>query len=338
MDILIKSFNRAYYLDRCLYSIVEHVKNLDGKIIILDDGTPKVYLDKIILKYPNIYIEKSDFYQNKQEHSLNEKQLKEHKIPIDLWIKSANIASENFLLIEDDSWFIDTVDFKELNQEIVDNNVVLTKLYWIGNSKINTNKESILKKNIVIIKPKLYTIIPSLYYFIFYKFNRFKIRKLLQFFKINTDDKRLAYYAIYATAGVIFNKNYFNKLWINHKNKVDENLQIYNAVKDYFKYKNKNKFAHYKKEVLRTGFISSATNQFKESFKGNIDMFVFNKILNDAWFKNEFDTISSLPYDINTEDVIAVLNCNKKCSSQDWMSWNDDFKNQYKSIGCLIDY
>lgn len=335
MDILVKSFNRAYYLDRCLFSIVKHVKNFDGKIVVLDDGTPKIFLDRILSKYPNIYIEKSDFYQEKQKYATDEKHLIEHKIPIDLWVKAAKVASEKFLLIEDDTWFIEDVDFKELNQEIVENNVVLTKLYWVGNSKINKNKEAILKKNIVIITPSLYTIIPAFYYFIFYKFNRFKIRKLLRFFKINTDEKRLAYYAIYATAGVVFDKKYFINLWKNHQNKVDEDLQIYNAVKEYFKHKNK--FAHYKKEVLRTGFISSATNQYKENYKGNVDMFIFNKLLNDAWLNNELDSISSLPKDISNDDVIAVLQKNDKFSTQDWIFWVDDFKNQYKSIGCLID-
>lgn len=339
MDILIKSFNRAYYLDRCLYSIEKHVNNFDGKIIVLDDGTPKIFLDKILLKYPNIYLEKSNFYQEKQKYALEEKQLKEHKIPIDLWIKSASEASENFLLIEDDTWFIEDVDFKELSKEIIENNVVLTKLYWIGNPKINNSKESILKKNIVVIKPNLYCTIPAFYYFIFYKFNRFKIRKLLRFFKINTDDKRLAYYTIYATAGVIFNKNYFNKLWKNHQSNVDENLQVYNAVKDYFKQKNNNKFAHYKQEILRTGFISSATNQFKENYKGNVDMFIFNKLLNNAWLNSEFDTISSLPNDINHQEVITVIenNIKKNISVQNWISWVEDFKNQYRSNGCIVD-
>ena len=40
MQILIKSFNRAFYLDRCLQTIENFV---DGKytVKILDDGTPE---------------------------------------------------------------------------------------------------------------------------------------------------------------------------------------------------------------------------------------------------------------------------------------------------------
>jgi len=43
--IIIKSFNRPYYLDRCLQSIYKFVKG-NFKIIVLDDGTPGKYLNK----------------------------------------------------------------------------------------------------------------------------------------------------------------------------------------------------------------------------------------------------------------------------------------------------
>ena len=74
----------------------------------------------------------------------------------------------------------------------------------------------------------------------------------------------------------IFNRDYFVSLWNNHENNIDEGLQIYNALK--FLRKNKNQFARYNNQVLRTGFMSSATSQYKERFGENVDMFVFNKI------------------------------------------------------------
>ena len=58
MDILIKSFDRPYYLDRCLKSIEMFVQG-DYSIKILDDGTPPAYLEKILLKYPLVQIERS---------------------------------------------------------------------------------------------------------------------------------------------------------------------------------------------------------------------------------------------------------------------------------------
>lgn len=339
MDILIKSYNRPYYLERCLFSIDMHVIIGNGKIIVLDDGTPQIYLDKIAEQYPNIIIKKSEFYEEKVRYTSEGKRPEKYSIPINLWVDSAKNASENFILIEDDTWFIDAINLDEVDTEIAQNNVVLTKLYWIGNSIINQNKKETLLKNIVLLKPKLFTTIPALYYFIFYKFDRFKFRKILRFFKINTDEKELAYRTIYAVAGMIFNKNYFTKLWDNHQNNVDESLQVYNAVKVLNKEKDTIKFARYQHEILRTGFISAATNQHKESYVGNVDMFAFNKLINEAWLNNQLDVVSSLPNDINTQEIIKILDndSGKTISSKDWTSWVASFKEYYLKIGCIID-
>jgi hypothetical protein len=339
MDILIKSFNRPYYLDRCLFSIDKHVKRGIGKIVILDDGTPQVYLDRILLKYPKVIIQKSDLYDFKQEFTLNGLRPNNYIIPIDLWVKAAGEASENFILIEDDIWFVEDIDLDSIDTEIIQNSIVLAKLHWIGNPIINQSKETVFKRNFVLLKPKLFTINPLLYYIIFYKFDRFKIRKTLRFLKINTDERQLAYRTIYAVAGMIFNKHYFVKLWENHRNTVDEGLQIYNAIKIYNKQRDKNKFAHYKEEILKTGFMSSATNQNKERYDGNVDMFVFNKIMNEAWLNNQFEVINSLPKDIDMEEIISILdnNAKQKILSKDWLVWVESFKQQYRKIGCKID-
>jgi hypothetical protein len=338
MDILIKSFNRAYYLDRCLHSIKKHVKNFNGKIFILDDGTPQLFLDKIVSKYPDVILIKSEFYEQKQLLTKEGVKPKEYLIPIDLWVEAAKNASEYFILLEDDIWFTDDIDINDVENELHVNNVILTKLHWIGNAKINLSEKSILKRNLVLIEPKLFTRIPFVYYCIFI-FNKFKSRRIFQRLNIHTLDRRLAYYTIYAVAGVIFKRDYFNKLWVNHTNVINEGLQTYNALKIFFKERNKNKYAHYRKEILKTGFMSSATNQNKEHYTGNIDMFVFNKLLNDAWFNNTFDTIKSLPKDISQDDIISVIDNDneQKISKEDWLKWSNNFKQQYIDIGCLID-
>ncbi|WP_338408956.1 hypothetical protein [uncultured Flavobacterium sp.] len=339
MDILIKSFNRAYYLDRCLYSIIKYVKNFNGKIIVLDDGTPQIFLKKIKEKYPNIIIEKSEFYEKKQ--ALTSKGFKpiSYEIPIKLWVDAAKKASDYFILIEDDTWFIEDIDIEDVEKELIENNVALSKLYWIGNPKINLSKKAVSKRNLVLISPKLFTKIPVLYNFIFYKFTKFKIRRILQILRINTFDRQLAYYTIYAVAGVIFKRDYFIKLWKNHQNSIDENLQKYNAVKIFFKRKEKYTYAHHKKEILKTGFISSATNQYKEHYKGNVDMFIFNKILNQAWLEGSFNTIKSLPNDLDSKDIFEALEADKYKTIlyKNWLSWSNNFKKQYLDKGCVID-
>lgn len=340
MDILIKSYNRPYYLDRCLFSIEKYVQNNTGDIVVLDDGTPQVYLDKIQEKYPFVIIKKSEFYNEKIQYTASGKRPEIYKIPIEFWLKSASDASDNFILIEDDTWFVSAINLNAIAEEITLNNVAMTKLYWIGNPIINQNKQEVNLENIVLLKPRLLTTFPAIYNFVFYKFDKFKIRKTLRLLKIHTQKKHLAYYTIYAVAGMIFNKNYFLSLWNNHQNKIDEGLQLYNAVKTFKNSKETLKYARLKNEILKTGFISSATNEHKENFSGNVDMFYFNKILNDAWLSNSFDSIHSLPNDIKEEDVIDVLNASKQNTSliQNWINWRNYFKQKYIAIGCEIDY
>ncbi|WP_162127630.1 hypothetical protein [Flavobacterium phycosphaerae] len=339
MDILIKSFNRPYYLDRCLYSIDKHVKLGGGKIILLDDGTPQIYLDKLKAKYPHIIIEKSELYEKKQQATGLGKSPDDYSIPIDFWVASAQKASPNFMLIEDDIWFVEDIDLESVNQEVTDANIALLKLFWVGNPLVVQSKSTTEKKDIVLLEPKLFTIIPALYYFIFYKFDRFKIRKTLRLLKINTDERHLAYYTLYGVAGAIFNKDYFIQLWQNHKNYIDEGLQIYNAVKFYAKQGHDKKYARYKKEILKTGFVSSATNQYKEDFGENVDMFMFNKMMNEAWLQDKLDVISSLPNDIDEQIITTVLDgdAGKRIVSKDWKKWMQSFKNQYIAMGCKID-
>ena len=64
ITIIIKSFNRPYYLDRCLNSIYKNV-NCKFEIKVLDDGTPEKYLEKIFDKYKDIKIIKSTQYNDK---------------------------------------------------------------------------------------------------------------------------------------------------------------------------------------------------------------------------------------------------------------------------------
>ena len=336
MDIVIKSFNRPYYLERCLYSIHQYVKNFEGTIYILDDGTPEKYLNRITEKYPNIILKKSKFYPKKVSDIEKGIQPKSYKIPIDLWSDIVTEVSDYFILIEDDTWFIDAIDVLEIASEMRQNNTQITKLFWLGNEDLKQNKGIQKTTNLELLKPDLFTKNPFFYNLIFRK-NYFKIhRRILAKLKIYTFKRHMAYYTIYAVAGTVLNKSFYATLWNNHQNTVEEPLQILNALKFYKKNK-KSTFANYKKEVLKTGFISSATNQYKEHYEGNISMFQFNKIVNEVWYNNKLNVIEDLPSDISTERIQKILDLDGSMDSKDWIFWSNCFKNQYKSIGSKID-
>ena len=337
MDILIKSFNRPYYLDRCIQSIIKFVVNSNYKIIILDDGTPQKFLDKLLDKYPDILIVKSDLYDYKSNYCDLGKKPEIMTIPIDFWIKGAKNASEYFILLEDDFWVNKEVDFSEMIRDAKQDKVVFLKLFWIGNPKLIQKKSEIKKSDYTLFEPNLYTRFPFLFYFIFYKFDRFKIRKTLKLLKIYTFNRYLSYYSIYSVAGVLFEKNYFLALWKNHKNSIDENLQLYNALK--YKYKNKVVYAHSNEEIVTQGILSAATNQFKEFDGISSDMFLLNKVLNEAWFKGDFDSMVNFPKDLSM-DLIEKIIINESIfnlNPEDWKKWVFHCKNQYQEFGCIVD-
>ena len=163
MDILIKSFNRPYYLERCLYSIEKHIKGCSS-IFILDDGTPDKYLNKILDDYPNVKILKSNFYEIKS-NSVGE--LQEFKIPIDFWIQSVQIASDYFLLLEDDFWVVENLDLSHVNFELKEKQIVFLKLIWLGNPKLTTTRIREKLEEFNIVSPKLLTTNPFLFKLVF---------------------------------------------------------------------------------------------------------------------------------------------------------------------------
>ncbi|RZM21994.1 MAG: hypothetical protein EOO88_30815 [Pedobacter sp.] len=116
-DIFIKSFNRAFYLDRCIASIY---KNITGNftIKILDDGTPKKYLDKIQAKYPEVEISLSNSYEEKTmaiaENLISGKPINGFDIPTKFWYNNVEKASKYVIVTEDDVWFTQAVNVDQL--------------------------------------------------------------------------------------------------------------------------------------------------------------------------------------------------------------------------------
>ena len=339
MDLLIKSFNRPYYLDRCLKSIYLNVKDNDFNIIVLDDGTPQKYLDKLVEKHPEIKILKSDLYTEKSNAIANGDSNVNAKIPIDLWISAAENASNYFLIIEDDFWFTKPFHLKKIRLNLESDKIKMLKLCWLGNPKLLPKKSDKCNNEYSKFTPNLYTTNPVLFNFIF-RFDRFKIRKILTILRIYSFERLLEYYTIYSTSGSIFNKKYFLKLWLNHNNNnVNELLQLTNAVKFINSKKKIQSFGFTNSELMKTGFLSSASNQNKKYNNVNFDLFTFNKIINEAWFNDVFDPMENYPNDLNPtkiEELLVEAN-QTNATSLEWKKWVSEFKNQYLSFGCTVD-
>jgi glycosyltransferase involved in cell wall biosynthesis len=225
-DILIKSFNRPYYLDRCLQSIYLNVKG-NFTITIMDDGTPEQYLTKILKTYPQIKIIRSVNYSYKSNlvQNLNAKPNKnQEKIPVDLWVNCVKQSSNIFLLLEEDSWFTKSIDLHEVRDRISQHKLDIIKLGWNNNPQVVQGEKISLSSTLEEIKPHL-PLINQRVLSLLLK-NTFKLRSILLKTKILPAKFFLPYYSLYTVTSAFFNKAYWLHLWSTSQQHVDEMVQL----------------------------------------------------------------------------------------------------------------
>ena len=338
MKIFVKSFNRPYYLERCIQSILLNVTDDDLSIVILDDGTSPKYLSKIKDKYPDITIKLSPFYNEKvtkiEKFILEGVEINKMEIPTQFWLSNIMDCSEKyFLLLEDDFWITERINLNETIKLMDLKDLCLLKLFNFGNSKLISGRQLKLSDQINEIIPKL----PVNNEFFFKKFilgNTFKIWSILN--KINIYNKNVvSYYTIYNVAGAIFSKEYYAYLWEGFSGVVDEDQQLLKALQ--FFNKNKQvKYGIFDKDVVNTSFSSSATNIFSDI---DLNPFIYNNILNESWFNNQLDSMSGYPKDFKSKDIVSILSDkNEKLASvPEWRKWVERFQTQYREIGFKFD-
>lgn len=335
MDILIKSFNRAFYLDRCIASIFKHVSG-NFKIKILDDGTPEKYLNKIREKYPDVEIYLSDQYQKKiraiDENLSSGKSINGFEIPTKFWYENVQNSSDYIIVTEDDVWFTNPVHVDELQIHAQKHDIHLIKLGWLGNESerkdlilntISEQLEAAQPKDLQLFNKKLMTA---------FFYNQFKFFSIL--YKLGKVDNYTTrkYWALNSILMGFYKKNYWLEIWKGMNGTVDEKKQLINASVFYKKnIHNPNFISRLKKEAMKTTFQSSATNSYHE-YGFDFDVNLFNHIINEAWLKGEFDSMQNFPKDFSTDYFKSFVS--DKINTSEFEKWVARFRNQYEALGC----
>jgi len=328
MDIYIKSFNRAYLLHRTIASIYHYLNDFDGRIIVLDDGTPKKYLDKIVELFPDIQIIKSPYYEQKSKDiSLNK--VPKKVIPADFWRDEVLKGSEYFILLEDDMWFTQPINYKDFTKEVYDLKMDMIKFLWLKNKKLISDNIIQKTEHFNIVKPKVLTKNPFLFDAIF-RTNKFKLGSLaIKLF--NHKLEFLKYYQLYVVAGGVFSQKYYKTCWNSSQDNVDESKQISQLLNDSV-YMN---IGNSKVEFLRATYKFTASNIEKDKFGDELNVYYFNKVLSEAWFNDESYEILDFQNNISDEWIKSC--CVKGCIKFEiWEKWYNDFKKSYELIGCTI--
>ena len=338
--IIIKSFNRPYYLDRCLDSLYRNVIG-NFQIKVLDDGTPINYLNQIEAKFPNIKIVRSKQYSEKvqaiDDNISKGKKIDGFTIPTDLWFDEVKSSSEYVLVIEDDVWFIDRIDIDNLVSEMKSFSIPLLKLGWLGNytddkycsiGKLSNQIESVLPK-------KLFT--SNKFVMDLFMYNKYKFFTILYKLGLVDNTTKHKYWTINSILMGLYQKDYWLAIWEDAKGKVDEKQQLRNAAAWY----NKNRkaiFGRTNQEILKTTFKSSATGSYHE-YGDHFDVNRMNYILNEAWLKNEFNSKENYPKDFSDDYIKTFLDKANHPDAQyaQWFKWAEKFRQQYRNLGAEVD-
>lgn len=336
-DIFIKSFNRPFYLDRCIDSIEKYVSGT-FRIKVLDDGTPEKYLNKIRKKYPNIEILLSDNYAKKiiaiEENLKSGKAVNGFEIPTRFWYNNVEKASEYVIVTEDDVWFTHPVNVDGLCKEANDFSINLIKLGWLGNeSERDDLIINSISDNLESAQPKPLPYFPRTLMEAFF-YNRYKFFTIL--YKIGKVDNytQRKYWALNSILMGFFDKKYWLQIWSGMDGKVDEKRQLINASLYYKRHQtNQNFIAKLKTESMKTTFQSSATNSYHE-YGFDFDTNLFNHLINEAWLSGNFDSLQNFPKDFSMDYFKSYVS--EKIDVNEFEKWVNQFKNQYKELGADV--
>lgn len=339
MDIFIKSFNRPYYLDRCLQSIYLFVKG-EYKIVVLDDGTPEKYLIKIKEKYPDVEIRLSEQYTSKVKaiaENLNSgKEINGFQIPIPLWKDAVKNGSDYMIMTEDDVWFTHEIDVDNLVMYMIEFKMVFIKLGWISKSIIRS-KQIQLNHELIALEPKIFTA-PRWFMKDFFFRNKWKVFSLMYKLGIVNNHTKTEYWCMNALLMGMFRKDYWLSIWDTLDTKVDEKEQLINATDWYRKNKQKHLFGKLNYDMMKTTFVSSATNSYHK-YGNDFDVNRFNFIMNEEWFEGKLDSMGNFPKDISEDIFLNILNekDEPKAQAKHWKNWAEKFKNQYRRQQVNVD-
>ncbi|MBF9143433.1 glycosyltransferase family 2 protein [Hymenobacter properus] len=337
VTILVKSFNRPYYLDRCLRSIQECLRG-EYEVVVLDDGTPPAYLDEIRRRYPAVRIELSEAYEAKvaqiEAHAAGGPAFSLRNIPTKLWRKGVEQASAVVCMLEDDIWVTRPFDLDAATAYMRERQIVLTKMYWGGDPSSFEGKLAEAGPDLREYRPALpkgpewFTRLVLL--------NQFKAHSILHRLRLVPEGiyYQLPFYGLYSVASALFDREFWLHLWPATQQRADEVHQLARALN--WTKRRPSRFAKTEQEITQTSFITSATNGFPGV---EFDVFAFNHYLNQAWLRGEFDAMQAYPRDFTPEYLGPVLDraADPRCTFANWLRWIEHFKQVYASMGVVVE-
>jgi len=282
MNIYIKTFNRPFYLERCIKSVLFNVSNYD-EIIILDDGTQKEYKEKIIQLFPQVkWVTNADGAKYELVRSGNSQKAKElYGDPASFWLREVmNDAHDYFLLIEDDTWFVNMLDLNHFEDVLIKEKGVICKLFW-GEYNAELENAYISRKHRLWNDLAIHVINPS-------------IQRVEDVYKI------------YIVAMAIFRKDYYENALRKVNHFADETTQITESLA-FFQNMPEVSYCKTNERFIYQGWATSVRHDDAITVDVGINSFDFVDILNEAWFDNRMDVLANYPLDFDMDYLVDLF-------------------------------
>jgi hypothetical protein len=353
MDVFVTSFNRAYGLDRVLCSL-ERFAHGAGRTVVLDDGTPEPYLDEIARRHPNVVIERSDLYERKATALASGSPVPSdiaRVIPVPLWRRNVERASDQFLLIEDDMWLVRDVDLAQIAEGMRTLDFATVKFSLFGNDDVLWGpRTSYPDYGMMEAVPEFLrrSRASELY------LRWFRLECKVAYWRASMSRPRHAIFelatrlgivdrklepqylrTLYYVAGCAFSRSFWLSCWDESQKLVWEFTQI-DAALDYAVLHPEVRFGALTQDAYQWSHSTSATNRWPEL---GCDMNAFNRAMNEAWLNGELEGAFDREFDVDDGLVRSVLarRDDPACRPDSWTAWAERNRDLFGGLGYEID-
>jgi len=308
LNIYIKSSHRAYCLDRCIRSVKASAAGHDT-IVVLDDGTPDRYLQKIARDHPEIRITISP-------RAAGARLAPQLLDPARFWAAEVQKDEHDYVLIlEEDTWVIDAIRVERIVRNLRLNNAVFLKLFWAGSEKISS-------------KPEVYLRV------------LFDDGDLLEYYTAQIASI-WDVYKVFMVAQSIYRTDYWLNSFATVPHWGDEPYLLQRALDFVQRMQTESRPARFAKsgsEKIRHSVTSTARSDGGgPGVKAKVNNALYNGILNECWLRGELDPMHDFPSDFSVDYLLGFFKRQLQESEiAAWQAWRASYLAMYESMGFTL--
>jgi hypothetical protein len=293
MNVFIKSFNRPFYLDRCIRSVKFNVSGYN-RIIVLDDGTLTAHLDRIRKLHPDVEIRSSGADDGKVEMLRQEKFdeiARRYPSAPEFWMREiAGDSNAYCMVLEDDAWIVRRFDLAALLQNLTQNEAVICKMWW---------------------DPRDHRVTRCF---------ECPTGPALEYFEASFQTLNDAY-MIWIVAFAVFRRDYWLNCVSAARRLGDERSQLI-AASEFANSHPSIRYAKTKRRSVYQGWIVPARST-PEYYEKGLIQHLYMDALNEAWAAGQLEPTEGYPFDFSKATILGVLSAKlPEATVRAWDEWH----------------